>query len=236
MRYSIEEYIGIVPYMAGLFVGFVGMALFAHASGLPSKSVASYWPLWVPGVAGLGIYGLLYVESRFVVPFFALIWMALFAGLRFPRSEAAKTLVASLTLATVLMLATGIAWLGGRALFRAMQPQPFVDWEVAQSLQTFGVRPGDKVASIGYALDAYWAHLAGVRIVAEIPLWGTPSFWSAGAKSQSEVFTDFAGTGAKIIVTDQRPPMESREGWRELGKTGYFVHTLGLASNATGPE
>ena len=222
IRYTVEEYIGILPYMAGLFVGFLGMALFAGAHGFSGSRLRLYWPIWMPAVAALGLYALVYVESRFVVPFFILIWLALFAGLRFPQSQTAKALVASLALATALTLCIGIAWLGSRALFRTLQPKPFVNWQVAQGLQKLGVRPGEQVASIGNALDGYWAHLAGVRIVAEVPVWGTPSFWATDARSQSEVFEDFANAGATIVVSDQPPPMASGEGWREIGATGYL--------------
>jgi hypothetical protein len=235
IRYTIEEYVGILPYMAGLFVGFLGMALYAQGRGLSWRTMASYWPIWVPALAALGIYALVYVEARFVVPFLVLIWMALFAGLRFPRSQEAKALVVPLALATVLMLCTGITWLAGRALFRALQPQPFVNWEVAQGLQTFGIRPGDRVGSIGYALDGYWAHLARVRIVAEVPLGGRSIFWASDAQTQSEVLADFAEAGAKIVVADQKPSIGSSEGWQEIGATGYFVRAVG--SVATGkPE
>ena len=227
VHYTIEEYVGILPYMAGLFVGFLGMALFARAHGYPWRKLVLYWPIWAPAAAALGIYALVYVEARFVVPFFVLIWMALFAGLRFPQSQSAKALVASLALATALTSCVGIAWLTGRALFRALQPKPFVNWEVAQGLQKLGIRPGEEVASIGSAVDGYWAHLAGVRIVAEVPLWGSPSFWASDAKSQSEVLADFAEAGARIVVSDQPPPMISSGGWQEIGATGYFVHPVG---------
>jgi hypothetical protein len=226
IRYTIEEYIGILPYMAGLFVGFLGMALFARAQGYPWRNLVLYWPIWVPAAAALGIYALVYVESRFVVPFFVLIWLALFAGLRFPQSQTAKALVASLALATALTSSAGIAWLTGRALFRALQPKPFVDWEVAQGLQKLGIRPEEEVGSIGSAADGYWAHLAGVRVVVEVPLWGRPSFWASDARSQSEVLADFAEAGARIVVSDQRPPMISSEGWHEIGATGYFLHPV----------
>jgi hypothetical protein len=233
IRYTVEEYIGIFPYMAGSFVGFLGMALFAQAHGFSWTKLRLYWPIWMPAVAALGLYALVYVESRFVVPFFVLIWMALFAGLRFPKSESAKALVASLALATALTTCIGTAWLGSRALFRALQPVPFVDWQVAQGLQKMGVRPDDKVGSIGNALDAYWAHLAHVRIVAEIPIWGIPSFWDSAASSHSEVFEDFAKAGATIVVSDRFPPNASSEGWREIGTTGYFVHAVGSAASTS---
>jgi hypothetical protein len=236
-RYTIEEYIGILPYMGGVFVGYLGLAIFARAHGQSWRKMTSYWPIWAPAVFALGVYALVYVEARFVVPFFVLIWMALFAGLRFPQSKEVKVLVASLALATALMLCTGTTWLAGRALFRALQPQPFVDWEVAQGLERFGIRSGDKVGSIGNALEGYWAHLAGVRIVVEVPLWGSLGFYVSDAQTQSEVLADFAKTGAKIVVSDQRPPIESYRGWQEIGTTGYFVHALGTGPIVTGkPE
>jgi hypothetical protein len=227
IRYTVEEYAGILPYMGGLYVGFLGMALFAHAHGQPWKGMASYWPIWLPGVAALGLYGLVYVEPRYIVPFLVVIWMALFAGLRFPRSQETKALVAPFVLAAVLMMCTGIAWLAGRALFRALQPPPFVNWQAAQGLHEFGIDPGDKVATIGFGAGGYWAHLAGVRIVAEIPLGGRPIFWASDPQTQSEVLADFAKAGARIAVSDQEPPLGSRGGWREMGGTGYFVHKLG---------
>jgi hypothetical protein len=229
--YTIEESVGILPYMAGLFVGFLGMALFAQAHGYSWRNLVSYWPIWVPAAAALGIYSLVYVEARFVVPFFALIWLALFAGLRFPQSQTARALVASLALAIALTSCAGISWLAGRALFRTLHPKPFVNWEVAQGLEKLGIRPGEEVGSIGSGLDAYWAHLAGVRIVVEVPIWGSPRFWSSDAKSQSEVFADFAEAGARIVVSDQRPPMISSEGWQEIGATGYFVHPVGSVTS-----
>jgi hypothetical protein len=230
--YTVEEYVGILPYMAGLFVGFLGMALFARAHGYPWRNLLLYWPILVPATAALGIYALVYVEARFVVPFLVLIWLALLAGLRFPQSQTAKALVASLALATALTSCVGIAWLTGRALFRTLRPKPFVNWEVAQGLQKWGIQPGEEVGSIGSAVDGYWAHLAGVRIVVEVPLWGSPSFWASDAKSQSEVLADFAEAGARIVVSDQPPPVISSEGWQEIGATGYFVHPLGsVASN-----
>jgi hypothetical protein len=227
IRYTIEEYVAMLPLMAGLFVGFLGMAMFARAHGYPWRNLALYWPIWMPAAAALGIYALVYVETRFVIPFFALIWLAVFAGLRFPQSQTAKALVASLALATALTSGVGIAWLTGRALFRALQPKPFVDWEVAQGLQKLGIRRGEEVGSIGSAVDGYWAHLAGVRIVVEVPVWGSTSFWASDGKSQSEVLADFAEAGARMVVSDQTPPMISSEGWQEIGVTGYFVHRLG---------
>jgi len=226
VRYTIEEYAGILPYMSGVFVGFLGMALFARSDGSFGKGFFKEWPIWVPAAAALGLYGLVYVEARYVAPFFVLIWMSLFAGLRFPRSSVAQAFVRTLTLAMGLMFGMGIMWLAGRSLFRALQPLPFVNWQVAEGLREIGLQPGDRVASIGFALEGYWAHLAGLKIIAEIPLGGVASFWTSPAQIQSEAFADFAQAGAKVVVTDQALPPGSAEGWQEIGGTGYFAHRL----------
>lgn len=240
IRYTIEEYVSILPYMSGVFVCFLAMAWFAGArSSLWTslwKGLLRQWPIWMPGLAALGLYGLLYVEARFVAPFFVLIWMGLFVGLRFPKSQVARVLTTSLTIATVLMLSVGIAWLAGRSLFRALAPQTFTDWQVAEELHKMGIQSGESVGSMGAGLYGYWAHLAGVRIVAEIPAGGVSSYWIAPPEIQSEILQDFAGTGARVVVLDAEPPGGPRPDWKRIGGTGYFVHDLRAMSPAHEPE
>jgi hypothetical protein len=233
IRYTIEEYAGILPYMAGVLVGFLGMALYVIRDGSLCRDIIENWVIWLPGTAALALYALVYVEARFVAPFFVLVWIGLFASLRFPRSRSAQVFVRCMTLATVITLGVGIAWLAGRALFRALAPQSFENWEVAQGLKDLGIRPGSDVASIGYALDGYWAHLAGVRIVAEVPLSGVSAYWASPPEIQSKVLADFASAGAKIVVTEQGLPLGSASGWQRIGQTSYFAHDLRAVSSGT---
>jgi len=227
IRYAIQEYVGILSYMGGLLVGFLGLALLARSQGFAWRGLLQHWPLLLPAAAALGLYGLLFVESRYVAPFFVLIWMSLFAGLRFTPSDTSRVIQRCLTLATVLMLSAGIAWIAGRTLFRALAPEPFVDWEVAENLHEMGMRPGDHVAYIGDGLNAYWAHLGGVRIVAEAPLGAASQFWASPPSIQSEVLADFAKSDAKLVVAASEPPRGSENGWQRIGQTDYFVHDLG---------
>jgi hypothetical protein len=238
IRYTIEEYSGLLPFLAAPLVGFLSMALFANESGLQFRGILAMAFLWLPGAAALALYALVSVEPRFVAPFFVLIFMALFAALRFPMTQTAQALVKYVALATALTLGVGVAWLAGRALFRAASPRPFEQWQVAQGLHQMGIQPGDKVASIGYALDGYWAHLLGVRIVAEVPLGGVPQFWASPPAVQSDVMADFARAGAKIVVTDQGLPLGAAPGWRRIGGTSYFAYELGghSAGNVTGSQ
>jgi len=231
VRYTIEEYTGILPYMAAVLAGYLGLAIFAQSAGSVWRGIFENWALWMPAKLALALYALVYVEARYVAPFIVLIAMILFAALRFPKTEMAQPLIRCFALAVALTLTAGTAWLAGRALFRAAASQPFENWEVAQGLKEIGIEPGDRVASIGYALDGYWAHLAGVRIVAEVPLNGVPAFWAAPTQVQSEVMEDFARAGAKVVVTEQGLPLGSAPGWRRIGGTSYFAYKLGDAAS-----
>ncbi len=230
VRYTIEEYVGIVAYMGGLFVGFLGIALLSRQYGPAWKEAVREWMLWVPAFAALGIYGLVYVESRHVAGFFVLVWLALFAGLRLPRTEVAQLQIKCLTIATVLMLSVGIAWLAGRSVYRAVHPEPFVNLLVAEGLHKEGIEPGDKVASIGDSLSGYWAHLAGARIIAEIPLTEIADFAEADADRQIKVMSVLSRIGAKAVVIDRTPPANAPAGWRQIDGTHYFIYDFAHAT------
>ena len=231
IRYTIEEYAGILPYLAPLLVTFLAFVFFGHGEGASSRDdLLSQWPLWVIAAAGLGTYALVYVEARLVAPFLELLSVALFAGLTFSKNDAARAIQRSASLALAVFLLAGIGWLAFRASFRALAPKPFVDWQVAEGLKRSGIDRGDQIASMGYSLNAYWAHLAGLRIVAEIP-WGAASaYWACSPGVKSEILTDFANAGAKAVVTDQGPPNGPNKEWQRIGQTAYFIHMLSATS------
>jgi len=227
VRYTIQEYAAMLPYMGVLLAAFLALLFFAEEPSMTVRNALKKWPIWVPAIVGLVLYGLLYVESRFVVPFFVVIWAALFAGVSTKERAEWPSFVRCWTLAFALTLGSGIIWLAGRATFRAFQPQPFTAWAAAEGLKAQGIRPGDRVALIGNALNCYWAHLAGVRIVAEIPLDGRSTFWAAARPVQARALEAFVGAGAKVVVSDERPPTASDPGWHELAGTEYYLYNLG---------
>jgi hypothetical protein len=232
VRYTIEEYVSILPYMAAVLCGWLALAFVSGSRDWVVVFVKK-WPIWLGSAAALGLYALVYIESRFTVPFFCIIWAAAFVSLEFPKSEGARSAVRSIALAIVLCMAVGTLWLGARALFRVASPEPFTDLQVAQDLRGMGVGPGERVASIGYGINAFWAQLAGVRIVAEIPLDGAPAFWQSSAATQSEILMDFRNAGATIVVTDQ-PSAAMPDGWQVLSGTDYYCYRLDAQAGAAG--
>ena len=80
----------------------------------------------------------------------------------------------------------------------------------------------------------YWARLAQVRVVAELPEDALDNFWQASSEKQCFILDAFAGTGAKILVTHFKPPAAQSEGWQDLENTGYYA--LSLANRVVGSK
>jgi hypothetical protein len=90
---------------------------------------------------------------------------------------------------------------------------------IAEHLLHAGLRAGDKIAYIGPAVDADWARLARVKIVAEIPLiyervqrpmnntlrpntQDTVGFWTTTPERRAAILDGFRRAGARLLVTD----------------------------------
>jgi hypothetical protein len=111
-------------------------------------------------------------------------------------------------------------------------------WRVVQALRELHVAPGSPVANIGDSNTAFWARLARVRIVAEIPfdVWDpallkpdvsdVEIFWAASPQEKAAVMRKLAETGAKVAVATDVPPGSASAGWRRIEGTPYSVYPL----------
>ncbi len=114
--------------------------------------------------------------------------------------------------------------------------QQNVDWEVAKGLRNLGLQPGDSVAGLSRVAESQWARLAGLKIVAEIPLGDENVFWMAGPETKQKVFQLFAVAGAKMVVTKNAPPSALNAGWVPLGNTPFYGYPLArVAASGVAP-
>jgi len=111
-------------------------------------------------------------------------------------------------------------------------------------LRKLGVLEGQSLATIGIPRDSfYWARLAGVRVISDIPTAYVNQYWFASSDTQERVRSLFAQTGAVAIVTDAMPaevtlpesslPV-SLPGWERIGRTSYFIFPLRTAASING--
>jgi hypothetical protein len=203
------------------------------------KVLRGLWVLWLPATAAIGMYATVWVEPRYVAAFVVMLWISLFAAARLPRTDIARKFAYYAVVATVLT--TGVGLLRGAMTdfhHSILQRAPNENGEVAECLRKLGILQGQSIATVGIPNDResfYWARLAGVRVIAEIPTPNVNQFWFASSYTQEKVRSLFAEAGAAAIVTNAMPTTSGfREfsvpvvlpGWQRIGNTSYFLFRL----------
>jgi len=197
--------------------------------------MGEYWNLYIPAISALVMFLLTHLESRYIGVFIVLLWMAIFASLRFSESQRLEALMKSIVYAIVILIMGFVITLSlpkvynvVSSLIRGEEKSTHIHWQVADTLKKqIGIKPQDRVACIGDAYYAYWARLARVKIVAEMPTRSVINFLAADESVRHQVIKIFEGTGAKVVVTREIPQTYAALfGWQRIKNTGYYVYIL----------
>lgn len=174
--------------------------------------IAGHWFLLVPIGAALGTYGLLHFEGRYIAAYVVVLWMVLYRSVAVAHRPESKrqftAMLASAAVITAVTLMPEAAQAGlhaARYLAHGNTDTPFfqsgyTNWKVAEYLRKAGLRAGDRVGAVGWTYSAYWARMARVRIVVEVPAEGATAFWSSDPANRTVVLQLFRHAGAKAIV------------------------------------
>jgi hypothetical protein len=193
------------------------------------RDLAGGLDILLPAMAGLGLYALVHVEPRYVGSFILVFWGGVLSQLRLPKSEFSGRLLRAATLAIVVIYSTElcVGALAAAAAERALAAGAQEDLQVAQGISQQGLRPGDRVATVGGMSAMVWARLAKVRIVADLP--DDADSWFQEPDTRSNTLSAFATTGAKAIVAVR--PSGAKNGWIRIGRTEYYLYALTDLSN-----
>lgn len=211
----------------------VGVTILAMLSGGSwFSSLWELWPLIAISAFGMGIYLPMFENDRYLGGFVLIFFLTLLTAVRLrpePQKLAAKVVLAvffTMTLATAdytVRVATNHFAIPGSG-----PNSTILDIKAAEELQEMGLQPGDKVAVIMNGTGAYWAHLAKLRIVAEImdTGHGSKEFWGASEEVQRQVYDLFARIHAKLVITNCAATPTIQNGWQQLPETPYCFHHL----------
>ncbi len=216
-----------------LLVGVVALYVMSGKGRLLFYDLVEQWGLIVPALAGLGLYALVNVQGRYVASFLVLLWLALFMAVRLHHTPNALRFIRSIMIVVVaLMILTTVAsssreiGLTLRQVVKGENPAAHEQWQVAEGLRELGVTSSDNVAFIGDSFRAFWAHLLGTRVVAEIRRDKVPDFWQANPTVKSDVINAFGRTGVKAVVAEAPPAGIDLSGWQKIRDTDYYVYLL----------
>ena len=221
-----NEYLKMFSRSGALWC-IVLLAIWLHRQGAGfAQSNSSWWPVLLPSFAAFVLYSVVHAETRFLVGpgLVLLLWPLSRAQIptTLPDKRRALAVIALFVAPTL-----GIAWSTVEDLRRLAHPQPFVAWNAAQGLHSLGIGPGAKVGYLGSGLEAYWAHLAGVQIVADIPDPGWTRFAVLDAHARQAVMDKFSQIGAVAVVTRHSEIARDDPCWQPMPDTNLFVCVLG---------
>lgn len=185
-------------------------------------------------LAAFALYAPVLVEGRYVGVFVILFWGDLLANWRLPDSPTNRCLLPALSLITVTVMwlnifafnLDGLATVTGGGTTSSIYNAPPPTWpgETAVALRELGLQPGDQVGIIGYGFDAFWARLARVKIVAEMPDSAADLFWRGSEETQTQVLQAFAQSDARAIVAEYVPAYADTIGWQQVGNSNYYIY------------
>lgn len=197
------------------------------------------WFIWMPGAMALAMFALVHVEPRFLGGWLILLFAGGISACSLLPDHGTRRAVwcigaaALITTGAALILQTSREAIGiDHADGRSSQ-----DVSIAVGLLNSGLRPGDGIALIGDGTGAYWAHLARLHIVAEIPASSAsrPShpaldFWQSGPELRQKALKILEGTGAKAVIAGANPsivdsvPSLVPGPWKRVDGTNAFVY------------
>jgi hypothetical protein len=202
------------------------------------RAFAGRWFLLVPIGAGLTAYTLLHLEGRLIVAYVVALWMVLFQSVAIPKSAESKRAFTAILTSAALIVSVSLIPGTARAMRHASHyltdgniETPFLqsghtNWRVAEFLHNAGLRAGDPVGSVGSTYEAYWARMARLHVVSEIPEDGAKAFWSSDTAKQAVVMQLFRNTGAKAVVGSSVPAGSVPANWRRVGDTDYYAYVF----------
>jgi hypothetical protein len=210
--HSLRRYYAAMDYwpfwIGAIILGILGGARSLRGS-LPSPvRWILVWPLCT-----FAVFSAVYLEPRYMAPFAALVAAGVFSPLASRAGRVANGVLLTVSVAMILSIASVTGHSASNIARQEVSHYRSDDQKIADSLSMLGLRPGDTVATVGFTFDAYWAHIAKLRIVAQAL--DKNEFWKTDESHMDELMTRLRSLGVKAVVA-RAGGEDRRPGWTDL--------------------
>ena len=217
---SANMYLKIFSKSGALWVVLLTLVV-AQGALVMERVSRGTWLAMAPLFVTLAMYAIVLVEFRYIGPVALMLLLWTLNRIRWLEGAPPLTMRRVKALVWIAPLVT-IAWFAGRDLYDVARNKPYEEWEVARGLHEMGIAPGTSVGSIGSGSSAYWAHLAGVRVIVEVPDKEQANYVLADTARRQEVLALFTSAGAKAVVTKNAAAARAADGWRQIPGTQHY--------------
>jgi uncharacterized membrane protein len=204
----------------------IGVLLSLGPVGDRRRQLSRQWFLFIPAIVPFAMFAVLHTETRFLGAFVVMALLALLLAVQLPPAAHARRVMAVTMIGGTIVLGLRTVVPAAEDLLARGWRLQNPDYDIAVGIRAVGLSPGDRVGAIGYPYDWYWARLAGVRIVADMPSPEVTLFWSATPERRASVYGAFRQAGVRALVSDSVPSTDAARGWSPIGSTGFFVYFL----------
>ena len=234
----------LLAFGGALLLSYVVCLISLKSNPITYNSVWQYFCIYIPAVFCFVLYFFsmnlcILWESRYYAAATVMLISAYLCSIRLPNSDKRRHTMKLMLLALVMPLVLHQCWqtINDFVVFdRCDSP---IDWWIAKDLHDCGIKPNDHVAEIitdplvskiwygpipvFLVITPYWAHLAELRIVADIPT--NHQFWKLTANIQTMILQKLRPYGVKaVILAGGVHPQTSDKHWRKLSRSGYYSY------------
>jgi hypothetical protein len=204
----------------GLLVGLISLHLAARKGFY--ALLKGLWPVWcvaLPSVVALLVYTSLHVEPRYIMPFWVTLWIVIFFALPFSFHDPAPPFSIPIVTAMIVFLTAGVLY--STLILPRELSYGINNNRIAAGLVELPVHPGEEIATIGVSNNIYWARLARLRVIAEIPADEAADFWAAPPAVRSAIYERLDENKVVAIVARGIPSQAAVKPWRKLADNFY---------------
>jgi hypothetical protein len=221
LRYAFGS--ALYPLLAGLFV----LACGASPRQVWNKLLRSLLVPWSLGA--FVMFGLVHIEPRYISGFMVLFWLGVYDAFSPGRLRPICQGAISATTVCILLFQMHALLKTGADAMRTSGPSAHL--AVAHELARLGLHPGDEIATEGSGLNAYYARLARLRIVAEIGWTGNGPTGNEQPQALDDtkinaIRDKLQQLHIRAIVSQGIHVATVANAWHSIGDTGYSVLLL----------
>jgi hypothetical protein len=219
----------MLPVLAPWVAGLLSLWFFARRQARVRIRACAWQALWP--LSAVILFGLVHVEGRFVVPFFLLWFVYAYRSVSWCipfRTRSA--IIAAVSILGVMLMGAQVsvaAYRGVRQLVRHQLPDYVL---MGRELQALRLQPGDGLAVVGNAFDAYYAWYSGMQVVAHLP--DAKAFWQSSDAERDALLRVLATGRVHAIIAQDPPRRTNLAGWHEVHTPSARFVVLALPSPA----
>lgn len=205
-----------------VLLGLVFLFLTSGRKNLIKKDLKEFWFIFLLTSLGVFCYLMIVIYTRYIGAFILVFLLALFSMIKFKNNND----LVRIQNFTVILISAFLIIMSAASedmLTEGRNDTGITHYHLAEKLNSLETLNGKDVGAIGLSYGIYWAHLARVKVIAEIDE-DKKLFWASDLDIQNKVIEKYREIGAKAIIAEDPPKECKKHGWVSIEGIPYAIY------------